>query len=173
MDLTAFFKDKTVKPSAKTGLLAEALRTGMVSPQSLLDFSRTAKDAVLGTCIEAMEYRTKNEPAAISSEMLDFVISCLGNKAPRVRWESARVVGNVIQSFPEKIADATANLLPNTAHDGTVVRWSAAYALGKILEAKQPVNESLLPAIENVMAQEEKNSIKKIYAAAIKKARAK
>jgi hypothetical protein len=169
MDLHTFFKDKSIKPSAKTGILATALQSAQLSQEDLVSFAATAKDAVLGTCIEALEYVTKTEPAFLKLATLDFVISCLSNPAPRVRMESGRVIANVIPLFPVRSEAAVAALLPNTADEGTVVRWSAATALGQILLLRLPLNESLIPAATNIMEQEEKNSIKKIYAAALKK----
>ena len=90
-------------------------------------------------------------------------------KAPRVKWESAKVVGNIAHLYPAKLDTAIMHLLANTNHDGTVVRWSAAFALGEILKLKTKHNSSLLSRIEKICDQEEKNSIKKIYQAAIKK----
>ena len=87
MDLSTFFKDKSVKPSEKTPLLATALQRGDLSQTALLAYAATAKDAVLGTCIEALEHVTKTDLQWLSVAALDFVIGSLGNKAPRVRWE--------------------------------------------------------------------------------------
>ena len=55
-----------------------------------------------------------------------------------------------------------------TEHSGTVVRWSAAYALSEILKLKTNANKTLLPTIESIIDKEEKDSIKKIYRKAIK-----
>jgi hypothetical protein len=49
------------------------------------------------------------------------------------------------------------------------VRWAAAFALGEIIKLKLPINQDLVPTIENIIEREEKNSIKKIYQAALKK----
>jgi hypothetical protein len=169
MDLAAFFKDKSVRPSAKTGILATALQSHQLSQEDLIAFAATAKDAVLGTCVESLEYVTKTDPAFVTSATLGFVITRIADNAPRVKLESARVTGNVIRLFPEMAEKAIAALLPNTAHEGTVVRWSAAFALSQILLLRLSLNDTLIPAAANIMDQEEKNSIKKIYAAALKK----
>jgi len=52
---------------------------------------------------------------------------------------------------------------------GTVVRWSAAFALGQIIKLNTLRNKELIPAAEIIINREEKNSIKKIYTEAIKK----
>jgi hypothetical protein len=90
-------------------------------------------------------------------------------KAPRIKWESAKVIGNTANLFITKLDTPIKNLLVNTEHEGTVVRWSAAFALGEILKLKTKHNKQLLPAIEAICKREEKNSIKKIYLDAMKK----
>jgi HEAT repeat protein len=93
----------------------------------------------------------------------------LGSKAPRVKWEAARVIGNTAHLNPQKLDEVIICLLQNSEQEGTVVRWSAAYALGAILQIKSPHQKELLLAIEAIVLREEKNSIRKIYLAAIKK----
>jgi HEAT repeat protein len=93
----------------------------------------------------------------------------LTEKAPRVKWESAKVIGNIAHLYPDKLDDAIKNLLTNTEYDGTVVRWSAAFALGQIIKLKTKRNKILIPAIEAICKREEQNSIGKIYLDALKK----
>ena len=88
-----------------------------------------------------------------------------------MKWEAARVIGNTAAQFPKKISDAIPHLLQQSNHKGTVVRWSAAFALGEILKLKTKLNATLIPEIELAMEKEEKNSIKKIYLAALRKAK--
>ena len=90
-------------------------------------------------------------------------------KAPRVKWESARVIGNIAHLFPAELNKAISNLLTNSEYNGTVVRWASAYALGEILKLKTKHNKDLLPAIESICKREEDNGVKKKYFEAIKK----
>ena len=90
-------------------------------------------------------------------------------KAPRIKWESAKVVANISHLYPDKLDEAINNLLSNSEHSGTVVRWSAAFALGQIIKIKTSRNKDLISAIESICKREEKNSIKKIYLDALKK----
>ena len=93
----------------------------------------------------------------------------LTDNAPRVKWESARVIGNIAHHYPTKLNKAITNLLINSQDNGTVVRWASAYALGEILKLKTKYNNKLLPAIEAIYEKEIDNAIKKKYADAIKK----
>ena len=169
MPIEQLFKDKSLKPKERTEQLCALVSNQSVSISELVQFAGKAKDPVKATCLESLEYATKTNPDIMTAEALDFAISSLGDKAPRVKWESARVIGNTIHLYPEKIDAAVTGLLGIAENDGTVVRWSAAYALSQILKLKTAINNHLTPAAEAIAEREEKNSIKKIYLDALKK----
>jgi hypothetical protein len=83
-----------------------------------------------------MEYATKMPPANSSELWMDFATESLQEKSPRIKWESAKVIGNIVHLYPSKTDTALINLLANAKHEGTVVRWSVALALSKILLLK-------------------------------------
>lgn len=168
MDIESLLKDKNIKTKAKTEALSQMLLDGNICIKALINAAKAAKDPDKATCIEAMEFATQTNPRIATEDCLNFVSTTLAEKAPRVKWESAKVVGNIAPLFPDKLDEAIKNLLLNSEHMGTVVRWSAAYALGEILKLNTKQNEDLIPAIEAICTREEKNSIKKIYLAAIK-----
>jgi len=170
MELLELFKNKAIKPKEKTEAIGKALLEGSLTVDTLIEFAGESKEAQKATCIEAIELVTKQQPAIANDKVFNFVIGALADKAPRVKWESARVIGNTASLFSSQISKAVANLLPNAEHEGTVVRWSTAYALGEIIKLKTALNKDLLPATEAICEREEKNSIKKIYLNAIKKA---
>jgi hypothetical protein len=169
MTIAELFNDKGSKPKAKTETLGAWLLDKTISIDELIAFAQTAKDSSKATCIEAMEFATKATPSIANENCLRFVSQTLADKAPRVKWESARVIGNIAHLFPTKLDQAIAHLLANSEHDGTVVRWSAAFAVGEILKLKTKANTKFVPAVEKICKREEKNSIKKIYLAALKK----
>lgn len=169
MDIAKILDDKLVKPKEKTEALSKLLLGKNITIKDLIKIAKNAKDPVKATCIEVMEYATKSDPSIANTDCLNFAVESLNEKAPRIKWESAKVIGNIAQCFPDKLDVAVKNLLVNTEHSGTVVRWSAAYALGQILLTKNKHSKKLIPAIEAICKREEKNSIKKIYQAALKK----
>lgn len=169
MTIEELFKDKATKAKEKTEIISKWVLDTSLPIDELIAFAEKSKDPVKGTCIEAMEYATKQNPNLADETVFSFVIQTLTEKAPRIKWESAKVIGNTAHLFPENLDQAIENLMGNTEHEGTVVRWSAAFALGEILKLKTPHNATLLPALENISEKEEKNSIKKIYLDAIKK----
>lgn len=172
MNFNELFKDKSIKAKERTEKLAHWLMDNPSQLNQLLDVAARSKDADKATCIEAIELVTKAKPDILNDAGFKFVSLALAEKAPRVKWESARVIGNTAHLFPDKLNEAIKNLLVNTEHIGTVVRWSAAYALGEIVKIKTKHQKDLIAAIESIIAREEKNSIKKIYLSALKKIKA-
>lgn len=170
MDIQTTLADKELKAKGKVEAIAKMLLDGKISLADLILAAEGSKDKDKGTCIEAIEFATQARPEIASPACLDFVTGTLLDEAPRVKWESAKVVRNIAHRFPEKLADAVKNLLANSRHPGSVVRWSAAGALGAILELRTRHNKELVPALEAIAAREEDQAIKKIYLAALRRA---
>src|SRR5688572_24953113 len=168
-DLEKLINDKLIKSKEKTAILSGWILGRKIPVKDVLNYMQGGKDAVKATCIEGLEFATRQDPSFATKEVFQFVTEALKDKAPRVKWESAKVIGNSASLFVNDLDKAIANLLANTTHEGTVVRWSAAFALGEILKLKSKYSKKLLPAIENIIAKEEQNSIRKIYLDAIKK----
>lgn len=169
MNIEAILSDKTRKPKEKTEYLSVLLLKNSISVDTLCTFAQTAKDPAKATCIEALEYATRQNPGIASETMFRMVTASLAAKAPRVKWESAKVIGNTALLFPKLLDEAITKLLDNTTHEGTVVRWSAAFALGEILKLNTKHHADLLVTLKTISEREEKNSIKKLYQSAIKK----
>ena len=159
--IQALLGDKTLKPKERTEQLAKLVSDGTVAVSDLRQFAEDAKAPIKATCIECLEFATQSAPRIISADDLEWVIEQLKAKEPRIKWESAKVIGNTIATYPNKAEKALNNLLENAAHEGTV----------EILKLNGKINKTLIPAVENIIANEEKNSIKKIYLAALKKSK--
>ena len=169
MDIALLLNDRSVKPKEKTKMLSSRILDGKITVDELMQFAKTAKDSQKATCIESLEFATKQKPTVLGEEGFRFVTSALTAKAPRIKWESAKVIGNTAHLFSDKSDDAITNLLDNSAHEGTVVRWSAALALGEILKLKTKHNNELLTVIQAIADKEENNGVKKVYLDAIRK----
>ena len=170
MSLEIILHDKTLKPSEKPGLLSQMLLENPLQMNELVILAAKGKDAEKGTCIEAMEHATLSIPALATAECFSLAVESLASAAPRVKWESARLIANIALLFRQRLPEAVPALLTNSEHPGTVVRWSAATALAAIVKLKTPLNSTLLPALQSLAEKEEKNSIRKIYLDGIKKA---
>ncbi|MES2837089.1 MAG: hypothetical protein V4667_06180 [Bacteroidota bacterium] len=172
MNFTEILSDKSLKPKQITEKLCDYLVNNPEQLNELIAFAEKSTDSAKATCIEAIEFATKKNTSIANQKMFDFVVNSLREKAPRVKWESAKVIANTVFVFSKNLDDSISNLLINTEHTGTVVRWSAASALGEIVKLKTKHNKELIPAIEAICKREEKKSIVKIYATALKKVQA-
>lgn len=168
MKIEELLNDKSLKPKVKTETLSKWVLDKKISTDQLITFAQTAKDSPKATCIEALEFATQKNPSVANEKCLQFVSLTLADKAPRVKWESAKVIGNIAHLYPKKLDKAIDNLLSNSEHTGTVVRWAAAFALGEIIKLNTSLNKELLPAIDSIMKREERESIKKVYLKALK-----
>lgn len=168
MNIDELFKDKTIKAKGKVKTLGDWLFNGELPIDELLAYAGKQKPADKATCIEAIELATKKTPAIADEHVLFWVTKALKDKEPRIKWESARVIGNIARLFPANLGESIKNLLQNTENPGTVVRWATAHALAEILKLKTDGSEKLLPKIESLYEKEEDNGVRKIYLDALK-----
>lgn len=77
-------------------------------------------------------------------------------------------MANVAQKSPDEAAQAIPKLLTNTKDKGTVVRWSAAYALTEIAKNHPASAKKLIPQFEMIVKKEENNGVKNVYLRALK-----
>lgn len=169
MTIEQVFKDKTIKAKAKVSTIGEWLLNGELPIDELIAYAEKQKATDKATCIEAVEYATKKTPTIADENLLTYVTEALKDDEPRVKWESAKVIGNIAKLYPNQLDKAINNLLPNAEKTGTVVRWATAYALAEILKLKTENNKKLLPKIETLCEKEDDNGVKKKYLDAIKK----
>lgn len=169
MTIEQVFRDKTIKAKAKVATIGEWLLHHELPVEELLAYAEQQKATDKATCIEAAEYATKKQADIANESLLDFVTDALKDEEPRVKWESAKVIGNIARLFPERLDQAIQHLLLNAENTGTVVRWASAYALAEILKLKTGHNQKLLPRIEMLCDKEEDNGVKKKYLDALKK----
>lgn len=169
MEISAVLSNKQLKTKSKVETLSKMLLDGKLGLDSLIKLARDSQnDSDTGTCIEAIEFATKSRPELATLNCLKFVTEALLHRAARVKWESARVIGNVAHLYPARLDKAICNLLTNSESSGTVVRWSSAFALGEIVKLRTKQNRDLIPAVEAIIRREENNAIRKIYQSALR-----
>jgi HEAT repeat protein len=156
-----------IGPKEKTARLAASLKGGEITVEDVVKFFATASDSERGTCMEALEVVSRDDPQSVETS-LDFVIAQLGHKAPRVKWEASRVIANSARAFPTRVTAALPALRKNTKDAGTVVRWSAAFALTEIALNSPQTRRELLPVMTK-LAREETGGVKKVYAEGLRK----
>ncbi|RZK59808.1 MAG: hypothetical protein EOO91_03935 [Pedobacter sp.] len=136
MNIAQLFQVKTIKAKEKVKTLGEWLLNGELPIDELLAYAEMQSAIDKATCIEAVELATKKMPNIAGEMVLAYMTKSLKDDEPRVKWESAKVIGNIAKLFPAKLKQAISNLLPNAENNGTVVRWATAYALAEIIKLK-------------------------------------
>ena len=169
MKIENLLTDKKRKAKEKVEIISQWLLEGSLLLEELIVYAEKSKDPEKATCIEAIEFATRQKSSIADENVFLFITKMLTETAPRVKWESAKVIANIAQHFPSKLTESISNLLINSKDNGTVVRWASAFALGEILKLKTEHNKVLLPIIEKICNEEQDNAIKKKYLAAIKK----
>lgn len=167
MDLLQEIRKSGKKSKELNAFMAKLITEKKPSSKDFADALVSGNDAERGTCIEALEYASQNKPE-IAREYISCVVDFLNDKAPRVKWEAARVIGNIASKYPEEVSKAVESLLTNTNDKGTVVRWSTAFALGEIARYNLKLRENLLSKINTILKKESNNGVKNVYLKTLK-----
>ncbi len=169
MVLEQIFQNTTLKAKAKMKEICALLSNGELRMHELLEFADNITPSEKGTCIEAIECATRQSPEIADKALLKYVTIALKDEEPRVKWESAKVIRVIAKKFPESLDEAIDNLLENADHEGDVVRWATAYALGEIVKLETDHNEHLLPKVVDLCERENDNGVKRRYLEALEK----
>lgn len=156
------------KPKEKVSLLADKVKKDKKVLDEIVGYFEVGSVAERGNCIEVMEYVSQDKPELIIS-FLDFIIENLDYDAPKVKWETARVLGNLAQKFPRKIVKAIPKLFVNSKDKGTVVRWSVAFALTEIAKNAPDLQKELIAKFQSIIKSEQNNGVKNVYIKALMK----
>lgn len=167
MNILEEIRKSDKKPKELNAFIAKLIVEKKPSSKDFADAFASGNDVERGTCIEALEYATQTNPN-IAKPYISSVINCLKDKAPRVKWEASRVIGNVSKVLPEETGEAIPKLLENTTDKGTVVRWSTAFALSEIAKNNNKLRSSLLTKINEILKKEQNNGVKNVYLKALK-----
>lgn len=150
------------KPKEAVELLVKALKGDKKLIADLIQCFENGTTVEKGNCMEAIEYVTKENPE-FAENCLGFVIEYISDKSPRVKWEACRIIGNTAQRFPDKVKKAIPKLLENTKDKGTVVRWSAAFALTEIAKSNIDVQKELVLEFKKILERETNKGVRNIY----------
>lgn len=166
-DLLLEIKSWNGRPKALNELLAARASKDMQMVPRLMDALKGGNDKEKGVCLEVLEAVTRERPEWAADHLPD-IMGLINHKAPKVKWESSRVVANLASKYPDRTAGAIPMLLANTTDKGTVVRWSAAFALGEILKSSVKERKALLGKVEKILKTEKNNGVRNVYLKAMK-----
>jgi len=167
MDTVQNILQSKKKSKEKVSLLANKVKKDKKLLDEIIEYFEVGSIAEKGNCIEVMEYVSQDEPELILP-FLGFVIEHLNDDAPKVKWETARVIGNLASKYPDETSKSIENLFLNIKDKGTVVRWSVAFALTEIAKANSKLQKELVLKFNQVMKEEDNNGVKNVYIKALK-----
>jgi len=152
--------DDALTAKQKALALSKWLQADADGAERLVAFAKKARDVDKATCLEAFEHATRASAELGSKRVFEFAVASLAEGAPRVKWEAAKVVANIAHRHTRLLGKVIPGLLANAAHEGTVVRWSAARALGEILKLRTSHNARLIPEAAALCSKERDNAIR-------------
>jgi len=155
------------KPKEKVDTLAKEVKENRISIKQLIAYFEIGSVSEKGSCIEAIERIAREKPEIILPH-IDFIIDHINDQAPKIKWETARVIGNLSLKYPNEVAKAIPKLLLNAKDAGTVVRWSAAFALTEIAKNHLKLRKELVPRFKEIAEKEKNKGVKNLYVKALK-----
>ena len=170
MDITNLLNDKSIKPIVKRTEISEAIRTGAVTIRDIKSLSDKLDDKKLALVFEAMESVTAKNPELADLDWLVFAQEYITSESNSLKREASRIVGNIAFLFPDDLEVVIRKLLENAGNDSTVVRWSSAYALGRIITIPKYAGSELFGVVSDLYEREKDNGIKNQYLSGLKKA---
>ena len=156
----------SLKPKEKVSRLANWLKN-QPNLTSLIGYYNDAKDSEKGACLSAITAIAKDDANFIAGH-IDFIVKQLSHKAPRVKWEANEIVAYSSKIFSGKLNLVVPKLLENSKNEGTVVRWSAAYALTEIAKNNPGLRDKLTGVFKKILKTEKQNGVRNIYLKTLK-----
>jgi hypothetical protein len=167
-NLLELLSNKSIKPKAKTVEIALQINSGLLQPSSVFDLLEKVSASQKSRLLESIELASKTHPEMVTQVLFNKTVDLLLSSEPAIKRECGRIIANTAHLFPKKLNKATNHLLDNCRHEGTVVRWSAALALGEILKLKGTGHEELAKAISLLAEMETNTGVKNNYLKAMK-----
>jgi len=171
MDITNLLNNKSIKPIAKRTEISEAIRIGAISIREIKSLSEILDDKKLALIFEAMESVTAMNPELAYLDWLLFTQEFITSESNSLKREASRIAGNIAFRFPDDLEVAIRKLLENAGNESTVVRWSSAYALGRIIAIPKYAESELFDVVSDLYEREKDNGIRNRYLSGLKKAR--
>lgn len=170
MDILTVLNDKSMKSTEKREIIIKSLEEKSITIKELKVVLNETKEKKSSVIFEAMEAMTNSDAQIADIEWLNLAVENILSESNSIKREASRIVGNISHKFPDDLGEAIEKLLLNTKDEGTVVRWSSAYALSKIIVIPKYANSELFEKLTEICDWEEENGVKNQYVKALKKA---
>jgi len=168
MNIIEVLADKSTKPLEKRNAIADAIFNGIIKIQDLAALGIENKKLAL--VFEAIEELSSKHTDMTDLHWLRFAEKHLQSQDNNIKRETARIVGNIAHLFPNDLETIIPKLIENTNNESTVIRWSCAYALGRIVALPKYAKSKLYDQIIILAEKEQMNGNKNQYINGLKKA---
>ena len=169
MRLVDIFNDKSIKKIDARTMIIDGILQGNYTIEEIESVSQELKEKKIATILEAIEEISNKGLTALSLDYLEFANKYISSKENSCKRESSRIVGNLASKFPQAVRDCIPALLDNAKDDGTVIRWSSAYALSRIILLEEYSNTELYEELVSICDKEQENGVRNQYLKAFKK----
>ena len=169
MSILRFLGDKTLKGVARRqAVVAEIIADDNALAEIEANLSQLDEKRV-ATILEAIEEISNKRLKHLGVGYLQLAVPFVASPSNSCRRAASRIGGNMAADYPDAAAAAIDSLLANSADEGTVVRWSSAYALSRIVVLDRYAKSDLYDRLVAVCDREEDNGVKNQYHKALKK----
>lgn len=170
MELNDILKNKELKAMDKRKQVVKYIVENQYTCNALnLNLSANS-DKEIAIVLEALEEITNQLAEKLDVSYLAFAEKYLSSSNNSCKREAARILGNLAVYYPSEIQHAIPLLIVNTKDESTVVRWSSAYALSRIIEIETIAKTNLFQELEIICQLEKENGVKNQYVKSLKKA---
>jgi HEAT repeat protein len=169
-NVTDLLNDKEIRPAEKRKHIADAIRAKLITIQDIISLKDVLNDKKLALVLESMEAVTADDPGISDPDWLLFSQTFISSGSNDLKREASRIVGNIAHLFPDDLGTAIDDLMKNTESAGTVIRWSSAYALSRIVRIPRYANSELYDTLKGLSEREHDNGIRNQLLNGLKKA---
>ena len=169
-EVIEILNDRAMKPTEKRKLLISALR-GTDSIGNVLKTVCEFNEKQIALIMEAVEEITRDEKVENSQTFLMFARGYICANHNSLRREASRVIGNLASKCADQMTEIIPLLLENAENNSTVIRWSGAYALARIICLSEYAVTPLYDILTHLSDKEEDNGVKNQYLGGLKKAK--
>ncbi|MEL7610394.1 MAG: hypothetical protein AAGU74_12955 [Bacillota bacterium] len=170
MELLIALNNKSIKAIEKREIIINALEEKNITIREIEGLRHKTDRKKAAIIFGAIEAVTNLDAQIATVEWLHLAVEHILSASNSIKREAARIVGNLCHRFPDDLEKAIEGLLLNSKDQGTVVRWSSAYALSRIIVIPQYAKSRLFDTLAEICECEQDNGIKKQYEKALKKA---
>lgn len=170
MNLPTILSDPSLKGVKRRQAVVDLIVAGGCTFSDIQSLLPTLDERHAATILEAIEEITNKRLATLPADYMALAIGHIASPSNSCKREASRIVGNLAGQYPSLLDAAIPYLMDNTRHPGTVVRWSAAYALSRILVLPEYATGALYDDLAAIESHEEENGVKSQYTKALKKA---